>query len=155
MAPTLQAQALEFRALAQRLKETGQTRLRTQLNKAIREAVKPLAEDIKDPAHLMEDMPDSYVPALLRDLKVTTFSQAGEVSVQAQARTPRGNYRKVIQREEGMITHPVFGNRKRWEIQLRGMRSGFFSGPVREHGPRIRDATVAAMHDVAQKIAKG
>lgn len=158
MPHSLQAEAAQFRALAQRLKDTGEKGLRRELTKAIKDAVQPLKDDILDPAHLEADMPDGYVPALLRDLKVTTFSRAGleaGVSVRAEARTPRGNYRKVIQREDGVITHPLFGNRRHWYPQMRGMRAGFFSDPVREHGPRIRDAVLAAGHDVAQKITKG
>ena len=154
----MEAQAAEFRALAQRLKDAGERGLRRELTNAIREAVKPLKEDILDPAHLDPHMPDHYVPALLRDLKVTTFSRAGldaGVSVRAEARTPRGNYRQVVQLEEGRIRHPVFGNRENWKTQYKGMRRGFFSDVVSEHGPRIRDAVVAAGHDVARKITKG
>jgi hypothetical protein len=158
MPHSLQAEAAEFRALAQRLKDAGEKGLRRELSKAIRDAVAPLKADILDPAHLDPYMPDNYVPALLRDLRVTTFSRAGleaGVSVRAQARTPRGNYRQVVQLEEGSIRHPVFGNREVWRTQFKGMRAGFFSDPVREHGPQIADAVVAAGHDVAQKITKG
>ena len=158
MPHSMEAQAAEFRALAQRLKDAGEKGLRRELTNAIRDAVKPLKTDILDSGNLDEHMPNNYVPALLRDLKVTTFSRAGldaGVSVRAEARTPRGNYRQVVQLEEGRIRHPVFGDRERWETQLRGMRSGFFSGPVRDHGPRIKDAVAKAGHDVAQKITKG
>ena len=164
MPHSLQAEAAEFRALAQRLKDAGEKGLRRELRKAITDSVEPLKRDILDPAHLEEDMPNNYVPALLRDLKVTTFSRAGleaGVSIRAEARTPRGNYRKVIQREDGIIGHPVFGRRLRdgrwadWVYQTKGMRPGFFSDPVREHGPRIRDDVLAAGHDVARKITKG
>jgi hypothetical protein len=155
---SLQSDAAEFRALAQRLKDAGERGLRRELTNAIRDAVKPLKGEILDPEHLKPYMPDNYVPALLRDLRVTTFSRAGldaGVSIRAEARTPRGNYRQVVKLEEGSIRHPVFGNREVWRTQFRGMRPGFFSGPVREHGPRISDAIVAAGHDVAQKITKG
>jgi hypothetical protein len=154
----MEAQAGEFRALAQRLKDAGERGLRRELTNAIRDAVKPLKEDILNPEHLKPHMPDNYVPALLRDLRVTTFSRAGldaGVSVRAEARTPRGNYRQVVQLEEGVIRHPVFGDRKDWKTQYKGMRRGFFSDAVRERGPGIRDAVVAAGHDVAQKITKG
>ena len=158
MPHSLEGGAAEFRALAQRLKDAGEKGLRRELTKAIQEAVKPLKDDILDPAHLEPHMPDNYVPALLRDLKVTTFSRAGldaGVSVRVEARTPRGNYRQVVKLEEGSIRHPLFGDRERWFTQFKGMRAGFFSEPVRQHGPQIRDAAVAAMHDVAQKITKG
>lgn len=154
----MQAQAAEFRALAQRLKDAGEKGLRRELTKAIKASVQPLKDDILDPAHLDADMPDNYVPALLRDLKVTTFSRAGldaGVSVRVEARTPRGNYRQVVQLEQGRIKHPVFGDRKNWVTQFSGMHAGFFSDPVRQHGPRIRDDVIAAGHAVAQKITGG
>ena len=158
MPHSLQAEAAEFRALAQRLKDAGERGLRRELTKAIRDAVEPLKADILNPAHLDPHMPDNYVPALLRDLKVTTFSRAGlaaGVSVRAEARTPRGNYRQVIQLEEGRIRHPLFGDRERWFTQFKGMRAGFFSDAVHEHGPQIVNDVVAAAHDAARKITKG
>lgn len=155
---SLEGGAAEFRALAQRLKDAGEKGLRRELTKAIRDAVKPLKQEILDPEHLKPYMPDNYVPTLLRDLKVTTFSRAGldaGVSVRVEARTPRGNYRQVVKLQEGSIRHPVFGDREDWKTQYRGMRPGFFSNAVQDHGPQIRDGVVAAMHDVAQKIVKG
>lgn len=162
MPHSMAADAAQFRALAQRLKDAGEKGLRRELTKAIRDAVQPLKADILDPAHLDPYMPNHYVPALLSDLKVTTFSRAGldaGVSVRAEARTPRGNYRQVVQLEEGRIRHPVFarGPRRDWEwkTQHGGMRPGFFSDAVAAHGSDIRDAVVKAGHDVAQKITKG
>lgn len=158
MPHSLESQAAEFRALALRLKELGEKGLRRELTNAIRDAVKPLKAEILDPEHLKPYMPDHYVPALLSNLKVTTFSRAGldaGVSIRAEARTPRGSYRQVVQLEEGRIRHPVFGDRKNWKTQHGGMRPGFFSDAVRERGPGIRDAVVQAGHDVAQKITRG
>jgi len=155
---SLEAEAAEFRALALRLKTAGEKGLRRELTRAIRDAVKPLKEEVTDPVHLGPYMPDHYVPALLRDLRVTTFSRAGldaGASIRAEARTPRGNYRQIVQLEEGRIRHPVFGDRENWVTQFRGMRPGFFSDAVRDHGPGIRDAVIAAGHDVARKITKG
>lgn len=151
--------AQEFRDLARTLLAVGLDDLRRELYTAIDDAAAPLAEEIRNPGHLHGFMPNRYADVLAGDLRVTTHKRTvgPETGVLVVARAPtvgRGG-RKVIQRDEGRITHPVFarGPRRswRWEVQTAGMRPGFFTDPVERAAPQVREAILAAMARIADK----
>lgn len=147
--------AEEFAALARRLREAGQTGLRRELYKAVSDAVKPLGTEIRSTDHLIPYVPHRYAPVLGGDLSVTTTKRTGRdpgVTIRARGRVHR---RKVVLLNEGVIQHPLFGDRKRWITQTRGMQPGFFNDPVNASAPRIKAAILAAMDDVARQIEKG
>ena len=157
--------AVEFQALANALREAGETGLKRELYAAIRDAAVPLAARIESLANLEEHMPDPYVPVLLTNLRVTTRNRATGtepgVTLVASAPTPRGNRgRQVIRLNQGIIGHPVFGRRSRvnarrwasWEYQEGGMRAGFVDGPVSRAGPAVRDQIAAAVRRVRDQI---
>ena len=159
MAATLAEAAQEFATLARNLQLVGAGELRAGLYKAISDAAKPAAGEIKSLANLEAHMPSGYAPVLRRDLQVTTHKRTvgADVGVTIAARAPtlgRGG-RKVRQREEGRITHPVFaqGPRRSWEwrVQTAGMRPGFFTGPCEKAAPQVRKAIIAAVARVERK----
>lgn len=145
--------AEEYAALARRLKEAGETGLGRQLRKALNDAAKPITQKITDPAHLHPYFPDKYADAVAADLKVTTL-QRGSIRRPGVriAVTGRTKGRKVEKLNEGILHHPLFGDRERWFLQLRGMRKGFFSDPCEQSGPDVRDKILKAMHQTAEKI---
>jgi hypothetical protein len=154
----LVAGAQAFQILAQHLKDTGETGLRRELTKAIHDAAQPVAAQIRSPAHLTEYMPARYAAVLSADLQVTTHTRVGGtapgVTISARAPTVGRGGRKIRQRNLGTITHPVFGNRKRWEVQTDGMHPGFFDDPAERAAPQIREALLGAMRDVSDKITR-
>lgn len=143
----------QLRVLSKNLREASDGGMRRELFKAITEAARPLAADVKDPAHLRSYMPNRYAEVLASDLSVSTLqrSSGSQVGVRIQAKGRRHG-RKVVQLDEGIIHHPLFGRREHWYLQLRGMRSGFFSDPARKSGSEVRDAILAAMRRTAAKI---
>ena len=143
----------DYAALARRLKEAGETGLARALRKALKDAADPITSEIKDPGHLRPYMPDRYAATLAADIKVTTLQRGSirspGVRIQASGRQKK---RKVTQLNDGVITHPLFGDREKWFHQLRGMRAGFFDDPCQKSGPQVRDKILKAMHDTAAKI---
>lgn len=145
--------AADFAALARRLREAGETGLRRELSKALNEAAKPITREITDPAHLRRYLPGQYAETVAADLKVTTVQRGSVrnpgVRIQAQGRAKK---RKVAQLNEGILHHTLFGDRERWFLQLRGMRSGFFTDPCVNSRDQVRDKILAAMAETARKI---
>lgn len=144
----------QMRLLSERLKAAGTegAGLRRALYKAIDKASAPLADELRNTGHLMPYMPDRYAPVLAGDLDVTAAKRAGaNPSIRIRVRG-RDHKRKVVQLNAGVISHPLFGNRKRWYRQTSGVRPGFFSDPAEKAKPAIRDEVIAALHDVAAKI---
>ena len=147
--------AQEFRDLSRHLAEVGLDDLRRELGQAINAAAGPIADDIRNVTHLRDYMPNRYAGVLASDLKVTVSKHTGittaGVSILARAPTFGRGGRKIRQREAGIITHPVFGDRRDWKMQTAGMRPGFFITPAERAAPRVREAILAAMDRVALK----
>jgi len=147
--------AADFAALSRRLKEAGETGLRRELYRAISRAAGPLADEISSAAHLRPYMPNRYAEVLAADLRVSVSRRTGNdpgVSIRAKA---RAHSRKLQQLDDGIIEHPLWGNRKFWRKQFGGMRSGFFTDPAEHAAPDMRDAILAAMRETARKITTG
>jgi hypothetical protein len=148
--------AEQFAALSRRLKEAGETGLRRELGRALNEAAKPITREIKDPGNLRRYMPHRYAETLADDLAVSTVGKGSvrDPGVRIAARG-RASKRKVTQVNDGVLTHPLFGDREHWFAQLRGMRAGFFDDPCKRSGPQVREKILAAMHETAMKIQGG
>ena len=144
----------ELHLLSARLRAAGKEGqgLRRELYKAISKAAKPLAAEIRNPAHLHGYMPKRYADLLAGDLAVMTqkrFGRDPSIAIKARGRTHK---RKVIQLDEGVLSHPLFGDREHWYRQTSHVKAGFFADPAKRAAPGIRDEVLAAMHETAQKI---
>ncbi len=141
--------AQEFRDLAVNLRLVGQDGLRRELYQAISDAAAPVAAEIRGVTHLRDYMPDRYADVLASDLQVTTHKNTSisnpGVTLFARAPTFGRGGRKIAQRESGVITHPLFGNKNRWFTQTGGMKPGFFSSPAERSAPAVRDKILEAM----------
>jgi hypothetical protein len=150
--------ARQFGDLAVVLKQVGQDGLRRELYKAISDAAKPVADEIKSTAHLDPYLPNRYAAVLAAGLRVQTFKQAGVnpgVTIRATAPTPGGG-RKIRQLDDGHLRHPVYGNRKVWRGQgAPSVLPGFFTDPCNAAAPRVRDAIGAAVDRVMTKASGG
>ena len=149
MAADISEAAAEFRDLARNLRLVGEEGLRRELFQAISDAAAPVAAEIKGVTHLRDFMPNRYADVLAGDLQVTTHKNTSianpGVTLFARAPTFGRGGRKIAQRESGVITHPVFGNRRNWKVQTAGMRPGFFSTPAERAAPQVRDKILEAI----------
>lgn len=154
--PGLVSGGEDFARLSRRLKDAGETGLSRALSRAIRKAADPITREIKDPAHLRPYMPNRYADTLAADIRVTTVQRGSirQPGVRIQA-AGRAKKRKVQQLDEGVLHHPLYGDRDRWFLQLKAMKPGFFTDPCEKAGPQVRDKITAAMRETAAKIARG
>lgn len=151
----LDAGTSQLRILAEHLREAGGGELGREVQDRIRAAVLPVLPVIE--AGLPLHMPSRYAEALGADLKLAVRRYTGPdagIRVAATAPTATGGRRKISRVEAGTLAHPLFGDRKRWYYQTDGMLPDFFSGPLRDAAPEIREAILAAMRDVADKITR-
>lgn len=159
MAGGLDELAGSLNAVAVRLREIGESDLVRELQNAIGDAVAPLPGRIRAglPAHL----PNRYAAVLDADMSVsrrTFLGGAGDTARVTVYATPRGKRRKLRVSDAGSLWHPVFGDRERWYANVapgHGMERGWFSGPVDEAVPEIRQAVERAMDDIVAKAVGG
>jgi hypothetical protein len=147
--------AFDLNAIAVRLRELGETGLVRELQREIGDAVAPLPARIR--AGLRPHLPDRYADVLDADLSVTrrTFlgGAGGEARVSVYA-SPRLKKRKLSMSNAGFLWHPVYGNRKEWSVNEapgHGMAEGWFSRPVEDAVPQVRNAVERALDNVVAK----
>jgi hypothetical protein len=127
--------------------------LQAALRKRVRPALEPLKKDI--PAEAVRRMPAGYGPLLSRATEVyirvgTGASFSATVKVLA---TGKREQRDVRSLNAGRLSHPLFGNRRRWYRQR--VKPGFVNIPVQRTQKRVVDAAEAARDDVADHILEG
>jgi hypothetical protein len=147
--------AEQFGALARRLKEAGDKELRSELYKGINRAIKPMKKDVKD--NVTSYMPSNgiYAGVIKKALSLTISKRAGKstpgITLKAKARG-KTDLRKVGLLDDGILRHPVFGNREKWrDTRIKG---GFFTEQSKKSARFVRENIVQAMNDVAEKVAK-
>lgn len=156
----LEAGAAAFKILATHLRAAGEDGLRKELDKAIRDAAEPLKREIR--LGLRPHMPNRYADELNVDLDLTISKRTGTdpgISLRATARPHAGaassherrskTGRKLQRLNEGLLTHPLWGNREHWRTQR--ITAGFFTGPAKASAPRVRREILAAMNRVGDK----
>jgi hypothetical protein len=126
---------------------------RKQLRGRLRDAVKPLGQDVKQ--QMPTYLPRRYAQVLQRAfrprIKIRTGGLAA-VRVIAVAKG-KGRPREVKAIDGGTLRHPVFGNRRLWVAQR--VRAGFWSDPMQAGAPKVRRQVVEIINDVHAQIAKG
>ena len=151
------AGADDFRLLAIRLKNAGETGLRRELDKAINDAAKPILTQIR--TGLPDHLPDPYAAVLDEDLRMglsrrTNIDTPG-ITLQATTRGIGGRRRIRRLDDTGVLWHPFFGDRKRWYGQTSHVKAGWFTDAPSHSAPQVRDAILSAMHDVASRVTGG
>jgi hypothetical protein len=158
----ISAAAERFAELARALREAGETGLRKELYKALSDATKPLAAEIRSEANLKPRMPDRYAEILAADLSMRVLKNAGKnpsVSLRVKGRV-RG--RHVTRLNRGILTHPVFGTEAQEALAMRhgagwawvsqDIAPGFFDSPVERAGPQVREEVARAVRRVIDHI---
>lgn len=138
----------DFLALSKALKEAGDTELRKELHKAMRDAAKPLIPKVREAARqsfpsrggLNERMAKKPIRSAVR-----TGAKTAGVRIQGTKVDPRIN-------NEGRIVHPVFGRTgkaanggKNAVVQKIPDAQGYFDKTISDDAPAIRDDVLNAL----------
>ena len=140
--------------LARGLRQAGDTELLREVQDAIHHAADPIPEAIR--RELRPRLPDPYADVLNADLAIgiQIRSGASTAGVSVMARPRRVQRRRITRLDrEGVLAHPLFGNRRHWYNQA--VRAGFFTDPAEASAPRVRDDIEAALERVKEKIWAG
>jgi len=155
MAVTTDAAAQDLAILARNLRDAGETGLRRDLVKGIKDAADTIPPVVR--RQLPGFMPAQYAAVLNPDLDMGTsvHTSVGAPGVSVYVR-PRGRRKRKLPRlDRGILTHPLFGDRQHWYDQTDGVRPGFFSGPVEDAVPRVRADMEAAIERVKDQLWEG
>jgi hypothetical protein len=150
--------AAELEALAFRLRRAGDGGLVREVNRAMRDAVVPVQDEIRTGlVPTSPKLPDRYAAELNADLRLGVNVRTNErdpgVSLTATTRSGRG--RKLRNLDEGRLTHPVYGDREVWRTQeAPSVEPGVVTGPCEAGGPRVRAGIERALADIADKAVK-
>lgn len=144
--------AEDFVKLSKALKAAGRTEMRKELNKGLREAVKPLIKETRAEARRVLPQRGGYAALVAR----------APQRVQVRTGDKTAGVRLIVARDKssarranlGVIRHPVFGNREVW-VDQRLAVDGWFDVPTQNAKPRITAAAKAAMQKVADDIVRG
>src|SRR5215475_3969199 len=146
--------ALAFKILGERLRRDGAGELKRELDKAINDAARPITGEIRLalPGHI----PSRYAAVLDGDLRLTFTKRVATTTPGVRITgTARGAKRRRLRRlEAGVLAHPLFGNRRHWFNQTDGVTEGFFTGPISDAQPQVRQAIVDAMAGIADKATR-
>lgn len=141
-------------------KEEASGQLKRQLERDLRAAVKPAAEESKASLLSMHSAGLTVGESLRKDVVGRLKTQARTQGAGAGVRVkvgwggPRGFYTAArrLNRPAGW-RHPVFGDREVWVHQTG--KPEWFETPLRAHREQYRAAIRKAMEDMAERIARG
>lgn len=138
----------DFYRLSKALKAAGETELRKELHKAVRDAAKPLVPKVKNAAR--EALPkrgglnERIARKPIRAQTRTGAKTAGARIVGTKV-DPRIN--------EGRVYHPVFG-RKPGVVQQVPEARGYFDETLEREGPAVRQAILQTLSDFTDRIVR-
>lgn len=143
--------AEDFLKLSKALKAAGRTELRRELNKRMRRAARPLIPLARDEARRVlphaGGLAEQVAHAPMR-VQVRTGTQTAGVRIVVGR--DRSGARAANQ---GVIRHPVFGNRERWVDQA--VPPHWFDGAMARNAPHVRPEILRAVESVMQEIVRG
>jgi hypothetical protein len=147
----------DFYKLSKALKAAGQTELRKELHKAVRDAAKPLVPKVRQAAR--EKLPttgglnERIAKKPYRAQARTGVKTAG-VRITGSKVDPRIN-------DQGRVGHPVFGRKgkaknggKNFVVQTVPTAKGYFDETLSREGPAVREAVVRTMSDFTDRIVR-
>jgi len=153
--------ARAFYELSKRLKEvggTGKGSLRNEMQKAVKQAAKPLPKAVK--AAAARDLPQrgglaKHVAKRTPSVVTRTGIQTAGVRIQDKKSDPRMS-------TQGRVPHPVFGRRgkpknggKNFVVQDVPEARGYFDETIRDRAPQVADDITDVLADYAGRLLKG
>lgn len=140
--------AEDFGRLARDLKQAGRQDLRKELFRALNSSTKPARRAALD--GLEDYLPDNYAAELRPGLSISATGRRGKnPSVRIRAKGRRRN-RLIGPLNRGRLRHPLFGHSPWFDQQV---KPGWWNDPMQRQADDVRRALVAAMREVASKIA--
>lgn len=140
--------ANDFLALSKRLKAAGETGLRKELNKTMRDAAKPLIPKVRAAARASLPKGGGLNERIARKpyrVQVRTGARTAGVRIVGTKVDPRIN--------EGRVYHPVFG-RKPGVVQRVPEAEGYFDDTLAEAGPQVRRDVLDALGDFRDQLTR-
>ncbi len=151
----------DFYRLSKALKAAGETGLRKDLHKAVRDAAKPLIPKVREAARRELPTRGGLNERLARKpyrAQARTGIKTAGVRITGSKVDPRIN-------DAGRIGHPVFGRKgkaknggKNFVVQNFPEAKGYFDETLTREGPAVREAVVRTLADFTDRIvnqAKG
>jgi hypothetical protein len=143
--------ANDFLKASKALKAAGETGLRRELHKNVKQAVRPLIPQARAAAR--SQLPKrgglaKRVAGSPMRTKISTGRNRYGVRIEVVAGGGRGARRS----NRGVIRHPVYGNRDRWVSQR--VPDGWFDDTMRAATPAIRKNVEKAIEKTLNDIAK-
>ncbi len=129
------------------LKRVGDTELRKQLNRAIRESTKPMKDAVK--ASALDRLPKrGGLAQLIANSKITSpvkkGSQTAGVTIKAT------NQHDVAAMNKGNLRHKVWG--KAWAKKTQQISAGWFSDPIEARRGDVQKSVEGALQEVARQL---
>lgn len=134
----------QLAALSKRLKEVGDKGLTREFSRSVSSALKPLVQELRASARATLPRSGGLAERVAKS-QIRTQRRASS-GVRVVARNPYG----IKQMDEGVVRHPVFGNRSNWATQ--SVRAGWWTRPTEQVGPDVRKALQEALDAMAKKV---
>lgn len=139
--------AEDLEKLARRLKDAGNTELRKELLRGIREAGKDTIPKVRDAARAKLPRRGGFAESVARaPIGVRTRASGKSAGVRIARGKGGGNLKA------GRLRHPVYGQRKVWREQK--VDGDWFDDAIVGDAPQIRRKVLDVMDDIARKIAR-
>ena len=144
---------IDLAEVSRGLRQAGDKDLGKELTDAIHQAADPIPEDIR--AGLKPKLPNRYAGVLdsVLSTRVAVLSGASNPGVSIRATTRGPSRRRIRRLDQGILEHPLFGNRRHWYSQA--VTPGWFTQPNEDSAPRARRDIEAALERVKEKIFRG
>lgn len=145
---------------AKQIKAVGNRGLGQVMRRRLEEAAKPLEIAVRAEAERV--MPSGYRATFTAALRFKKTIKASARTAEVVFRTyadGKGERRDVNRLEAGQLKHPVFGRARRTKAGLvknpwatTRIRAGFWTRPVDENLPKVRDALISVLDDVIAEL---
>lgn len=139
-----------FLALSKRLKKTGQTELRKELNKALKAAVKPVTKATQAEARKRLPTRGGLAAAIAKTPQRTQVRTGASTAGVRLVVGGKGGAARTA--DEGFVRHPVFG---RGPFVRQSVPPGWFTDPAKSAQNDVRDEVVDVLEDVARRATLG
>ncbi len=137
----------DFLALSKALKAAGQTELRKELHKVVRDTAKPLIPKVREAARRSLPRQGGLNERIARKpyrAQARTGERTAGVRIVGTKVDPRIN--------EGRIFHPVFGRPGSGVVQQVPGARGYFDETLSREGPAVRDTILRTLSDFTDRI---
>jgi hypothetical protein len=134
--------------LSKALRDAGRTELRKEMHAALRAAAKPLIEDARAEARRRLPKRGGLAAAVAKAPQRVQVKNGSDPGVRIVVKSRSGAQRA----NQGVIRHPVFGNRDTWVDQK--VRPGWFDDPMHAGAWAVRPKLEQAFENVIEQIVR-